>query len=84
MRAHYERLAGHWAPFSSTHQRWRLVYAMRGSAHWEKFRGPLIEFNQGWVTSAAMKENLMVSCLKDANLRPRSSMNTSWNSRLSA
>ena len=45
--------AAHWAPSSSNHQPWRFVYALRGSEHWDKLMGLLIEFNQGWVKSAA-------------------------------
>lgn len=45
--------AGHWAPSSFNHQPWRFVYALRGSEQWDKFMSVLIEFNQGWVKSAA-------------------------------
>jgi nitroreductase len=45
--------AGHWAPSSYNHQPWRFVYALRGSEQWDRFMSLLIEFNQGWVKSAA-------------------------------
>lgn len=45
--------AGHWAPSSYNHQPWRFVYALRGSEQWDSFMSLLIEFNQGWVKSAA-------------------------------
>jgi nitroreductase len=45
--------AARWAPSSYNHQPWRFVYALRGSDHWEKFLSLLIDFNQGWVKSAA-------------------------------
>ncbi|PZM09792.1 nitroreductase family protein [Rhizobium tubonense] len=45
--------AAHWAPSSFNHQPWRFVYALRGSEHWDKFLSLLIDFNQGWVKSAA-------------------------------
>jgi nitroreductase len=45
--------AARWAPSSFNHQPWRFVYALRGSEHWDRFFSLLIEFNQGWVKSAA-------------------------------
>jgi nitroreductase len=45
--------AARWAPSSFNHQPWRFVYALRGSEHWDRFLSLLIEFNQGWVKSAA-------------------------------
>jgi len=45
--------AARWAPSSFNHQPWRFVYALRGSEHWDGFLSLLIEFNQGWVKSAA-------------------------------
>src|ERR1700749_4360353 len=45
--------AAHWAPSASNNQPWRYLYALRGSDHWDKLFNVLIEFNQGWVKSAA-------------------------------
>lgn len=45
--------AAHWAPSSYNHQPWRYLYALRGSKDWDKLFNVLIEFNQGWVKSAA-------------------------------
>ncbi|TCR90236.1 nitroreductase family protein [Rhizobium sp. BK376] len=45
--------AAHWAPSASNLQPWRYLYALRGSEHWDKLFGVLVEFNQGWVKSAA-------------------------------
>ena len=45
--------AAHWAPSAANHQPWRFVYALRGSAHWEKFVALLNEANQEWAANAS-------------------------------
>ncbi len=43
-----------WAPSSFNEQPWRLVYATRGTAHWQAFYDLLVPFNQGWCANAAV------------------------------
>lgn len=45
--------AARWAPSAYNSQPWRLVYARRDNAHWDKFLGLLGEFNQLWVKTAS-------------------------------
>jgi len=45
--------AARWAPSSMNNQPWRFLYAMRNTAHWEKFFGLLIANNQTWCKNAA-------------------------------
>ncbi|MCB8874820.1 nitroreductase family protein [Acidisoma silvae] len=44
--------AARWAPSSYNSQPWVFVYALRGSAHWDKLLGLLNEFNQSWAKRA--------------------------------
>ena len=44
--------AARWAPSAFNAQPWRFLYAHRGDAHWERFLGLLIPFNQSWAHSA--------------------------------
>ncbi len=46
--------AGHWAPSSYNSQPWRMLYARRGTAHWDKFLGLLGEFNQSWAKNGSV------------------------------
>jgi len=45
--------AARWAPSSMNNQPWRFLYAMRNTAHWEKFFGLLSANNQTWCKNAA-------------------------------
>jgi len=45
--------AARWAPSSYNNQPWRLLYARRGTEHWQTFFGLLVEGNQAWVQHAA-------------------------------
>ncbi|MGY4309702.1 nitroreductase [Bradyrhizobium sp. USDA 4369] len=45
--------AARWAPSAYNSQPWRFLYALRGTAAFDAFLGPLIEFNRGWAQSAA-------------------------------
>jgi nitroreductase len=44
--------AARWAPSSYNNQPWRMLYARRGSEHWQIFFDLLGEFNQGWAKDA--------------------------------
>lgn len=44
--------AGHWAPSAFNAQPWRFVYALKGTAAWDRLLGLLNEFNQAWAKSA--------------------------------
>jgi nitroreductase len=46
--------AARWAPSSYNSQPWRLLYARRGTPHWERFLGLLNPFNQSWAKNAAV------------------------------
>lgn len=45
--------AGSWAPSSYNSQPWRMLYARRGTAHWDKFLSLLGEFNQSWAKNGS-------------------------------
>lgn len=44
--------AARWAPSSYNSQPWRFLYARRGTPHFDKFLGLLVEFNQSWAKTA--------------------------------
>jgi nitroreductase len=44
--------AARWAPSSYNGQPWRMLYARRGTKHWQTFFDLLVEFNQSWVKTA--------------------------------
>ena len=46
--------AARWAPSSFNAQPWRLLYAKREDADWERFLDLLIPFNRGWAHSASV------------------------------
>ena len=45
--------AARWAPSSYNNQPWRILYARRGTAHWDAFLGLLVEGNRAWAKEAA-------------------------------
>ena len=45
--------AARWAPSSYNNQPWRIMYARRGTAHWQTFFDLLVEGNQAWAKDAA-------------------------------
>ncbi len=46
--------AARWAPSCFNEQPWRFVYARRGTAHWERCFGLLVESNQTWCARGAV------------------------------
>ena len=44
--------AARWAPSCFNGQPWRFVYARKGTAHFEKFLGLLVEANRVWCAQA--------------------------------
>ena len=46
--------AARWAPSSFNYQPWRLLYAKREDAEWERFLDLLIPFNRGWAHTASV------------------------------
>ena len=46
--------AARWAPSSYNAQPWRFVYAHRGTPHWDRFFGLLVQTNQRWAAQAAV------------------------------
>ncbi len=46
--------AARWAPSSYNAQHWRLLYATRDSAHWDKFFGLMVEGNRAWARNAGL------------------------------
>lgn len=46
--------AARWAPSAFNSQPWRLLYAKRGDANWDRFLKLLIPWNQGWAHSASV------------------------------
>jgi nitroreductase len=59
--------AARWAPSGGNSQPWRFLYARRGTAHWNKFLGLLVPFNQTWANRAAA---LIVLVSDPAFVRP--------------
>src|SRR5262245_4557063 len=45
--------AARWAPSSYNNQPWRILYARRGSKHWQLFLDLLVEGNKAWAKDAA-------------------------------
>jgi nitroreductase len=45
--------AARWAPSSYNNQPWRILYARRGTEHWQTFFDLLVEGNKAWVQNAA-------------------------------
>ena len=45
--------AARWAPSSYNNQPWRILYARRGTAHWQTFLDLLVAGNQAWAKDAA-------------------------------
>lgn len=45
--------AARWAPSRNNSQPWRMVYALRGDAHWETFKSFPNERNARWAVGAA-------------------------------
>jgi nitroreductase len=41
--------AARWAPSSANYQPWRMLYALRDSAHWPLFLGLLVPGNRTWA-----------------------------------
>lgn len=46
--------AARWAPSSYNNQPWRILYARRGSAHWQLFFDLMVPQNQEWTKNAAV------------------------------
>lgn len=44
--------AARWAPSTYNSQPWRFVFAIKGTPHFDKFLGLLLEFNQSWAKEA--------------------------------
>ncbi|MFT4197349.1 MAG: nitroreductase family protein [Pseudoxanthomonas sp.] len=45
--------AARWAPSAFNYQPWRLLYATRDSADWQRFLDLLLPFNAGWAQHAS-------------------------------
>lgn len=46
--------AARWAPSAFNAQPWRLLYAERGDANWDRFLALLVPANQAWVKNASL------------------------------
>ncbi len=44
--------AARWAPSAFNNQSWRFLYAMRESAHWDKFFDLMVDNNKSWAKNA--------------------------------
>ncbi len=44
--------AARWAPSSYNGQPWRFIYALKGTASWDKLFDLLVPFNKSWVNNA--------------------------------
>ena len=45
--------AARWAPSSYNNQPWRILYARRGTQHWQAFFDLMVPQNQAWTKNAA-------------------------------
>jgi len=45
--------AARWAPSSYNNQPWRILYARRGTPHWQTFFDLMVPQNQAWAKNAA-------------------------------
>jgi nitroreductase len=62
--------AAKWAPSSYNNQPWRILYARRGTAHWEKFLGLLGEGNRQWAQHGAVLLVFVSKTTFDHNGKP--------------
>jgi nitroreductase len=62
--------AARWAPSSLNNQPWRFLYAMRNTAHWEKFFNILTPGNQRWCKNAAVLVVVVSKTTFDSNNKP--------------
>jgi nitroreductase len=62
--------AARWAPSSFNNQPWRILYAARGSEHWDTFFNLLTEGNQGWAKNAAVLLVFVSKTTFDRNGKP--------------
>ena len=46
--------AARWAPSAFNYQPWRLLYAKREGADWDRFLSLLVPFNQSWAVNASV------------------------------
>lgn len=46
--------AARWAPSAFNAQPWRLLYAARGDANWDRFLALLVPANQAWAKTASL------------------------------
>ncbi len=56
--------AARWAPSAYNYQPWRLLYAVRGDANWDRFLALLIPFNQSWAKDASV----LIFFVSDTNM----------------
>jgi nitroreductase len=62
--------AARWAPSSYNNQPWRILYALRGSEHWNTFFNLLVEGNQSWAKNAAVLLVFVSKTTFDRNGKP--------------
>jgi len=62
--------AARWAPSSMNNQPWRFLYALRSTAHWDKFFGLLTPGNKVWCKNAAMLAVVVSKTTFDFNGKP--------------
>ena len=62
--------AARWAPSSYNAQHWRFLYTTRGSSHWEKYLGFLVEGNFAWAKNAGLLIVLVSRTTTEANGNP--------------
>lgn len=62
--------AARWAPSSYNNQPWRFIYAKRGTEHWDRLFGLMVDFNKGWTKNAAALVVLVSKKTFDHNGKP--------------
>lgn len=62
--------AARWAPSSYNNQPWRFIYAKRGTEHWDRLFGLMVEFNQSWARHAAVLVVVISKKTFDYNGKP--------------
>lgn len=58
--------AARWAPSAFNVQPWRMLYAHRDSADWERFLGLLIPWNRSWAHSASVLVYILSDTLTES------------------
>ena len=68
--------AARWAPSAFNAQPWRLLYARRESADWERYQSLLMPFNRVWAQNASVLIFILSDTLQESKSGERSPSRT--------